>query len=145
MKPDRHAEAHRRVGRVSPDKSSVRLPAPGRRTTTFDVDLTARSGTPEQPRATVGAMNENPRSRILRRARLTTAAIAVTAVAGTAALTAVASNATANGGTGNTGSGTANNRNNHNGTRSQRTTGSRSTGVVPVPSNSQPQGGSNAS
>jgi hypothetical protein len=88
-------------------------------------------------------MNENPRSRILRRARLTTAAIAVTAVAGTAALTAVASNATANGGAGNNGAGTTNN---NNGTRAHRTNGSGSTGVVQAPAtSSQPQGGSNAS
>ena len=45
-------------------------------------------------------MTDTPRSRLLRRARMTTAGIVVTAVAGTAALTAAASHATAQGDSG---------------------------------------------
>lgn len=89
-------------------------------------------------------MNENPRRRLLRRARLTTAAIAVTAVTGTAALTAVAQNATATG----AGSGSGNGGDNNHRTVSRQgqvRSSQGGIGVVQVPSSSQPQGGSNAS
>ena len=89
-------------------------------------------------------MTENPRHRVLRRARHATAGIVITAVAGTAGLAAVAANATdlASGSTGTTG-GTSG------GTSGRTHTGqgaaSRSgTGIAPAPVG-QPQGGSNAS
>ncbi|WP_028639181.1 hypothetical protein [Nocardioides sp. URHA0032] len=91
-------------------------------------------------------MNENPRRRLLRRARLTTAGIAVTAVAGTGALTAVASNATA------TGDGTGGGSTGGNGGQRQapdqqgRARSSQGgTGVVQAPASSQPQAATNAS
>lgn len=88
-------------------------------------------------------MTENPRLQLLRRARLTTAAIAVTAVAGTAALTAAASNATATGNTG-TGTGTSTGTGGRHATKQQGTS-QGGTGVVPAPATSQPQASSNAS
>ena len=90
-------------------------------------------------------MNENPRRRLLRQARLTTAAIAVTAVAGTAALTAVAQNATATGGGSGSGNGGNNNHRQTVNKQGQVRSSQGGTGVVQVPSSSQPQGGSNAS
>ena len=84
-------------------------------------------------------MNGTSRSRLLGRARATTVGIVVAAATGTAALTAVASHATAQGDTSPSG-GTSDL-----GGRSGTSGRSGSTGVVPAPSTSQPQGGSNAS
>jgi hypothetical protein len=95
-------------------------------------------------------VNDTPRRRVLRRARLTTVGIVVTVAAGTAALTAVAANATSDAG----GTATPGIDGSQVGSR-DATTGlpgqplSRSThsgsGLVQAPSNSQPQGGTNAS
>lgn len=85
-------------------------------------------------------MTENPRRRVLRRARHATAGIVITAVAGTAGLAAVAAHATdASGATG----GTTTNGSTNTGTR-QDTRSSSGTGVTQAPAG-QPQAGSNAS
>jgi hypothetical protein len=91
-------------------------------------------------------MTENPRRKILRRARLATAGIVVTAVAGTAGLTAAASNATAQGGNGGNDGPLGGLLGGRAGHTSGNTSNNRGSGVVQArASNSQPQASTNAS
>ncbi|MBA2956145.1 hypothetical protein GON03_17530 [Nocardioides sp. MAH-18] len=90
-------------------------------------------------------MNDSPRRRLLRTARMTTIGIVATAAAGTAALTAAASHATAQNGVGGGDSGTSDVTGWSNRSSSLDSPSGSSPGIVQVPSDSQPQGGSNAS